>query len=235
MEPDKKFLFDVNVFDSPPKEEINEDLPPPPPTFSEEDIATAKDIAFEKGRQQGQKEQVESREQFVAQTLATIAENFSKLFAAETVRESIFEKEALKIAIASLDVLFPSLNEKIGREEVLKVVEKTLSDHRKTKEISISIPTGMKGEVETLITRIRANEHDEVLWRVTEDPNLAQGDCDLEWSDGGAVRDSGRAARDIRRNLEGLLGHSVALLGDSEPTQSDVLSKGNTESAGDKS
>lgn len=235
MEPDKKFLFDVNVFDAPPKEEIDEDLPPPPPTFSEDELAAAKDVSFEKGRQQGQKEQIESREQFVAQTLAVIAENFSKLFAAETVRESIFEKEALKIAIATLDVLFPSLNEKIGHDEVLKVVEKTLSDHRKTKEISISVPEGLKGELETLITRIRANEHDEVLWRVSEDPKLSQGDCDLEWSDGGAVRDSIRAARQIRQNLVGLLGHPVAILGDSEEDRSDVLSKGNTESAGDKS
>ena len=234
MNPEKKFLFDVNIFDAPPKEEINEDLPPPPPTFSEDELSAAKDMAFEQGRQQGQKEQIESREQFVAQTLDTIAQNFSRLFAAETLRENIFEKEALKIAVMALDVLFPSLNEKIGRDEVLKVVEKTLTDHRKTKEIAISVPSGMKGEIETLISRIRATEHDEVLWRVTEDAALSQGDCVLEWSDGGAVRDSVRAARDIRRKIEGLLGNPMAItpeLDDSEAGLSDVSLGKNTESA----
>ena len=93
MSRDKKFLFDQHIFDAPEEEEIAEVLPPPPPTFSEDELAAAKDMAFEQGRIQGQKEQVESREQFVAVTLDTVARNFSKLFAAEAIRESIFEKE----------------------------------------------------------------------------------------------------------------------------------------------
>lgn len=233
MEPERKFLFDVNIFDAPPKEEIDENLPPPPPTFSEEELAAAKDIAFEQGRQQGQKEQTESREQHVAQLLGAIAENFSRLFAAETLRENIFEKEALKLAIASLDVLYPTLNEKLGHGEVHKIIEQTLTAHRKTKTIVINVPIGLKSEIEVLITRIRANEHEAVLWQVTEDPNLGFGDCTLEWSDGGAVRDSVRTARDIRRNIEALLGVSVPQtpeLDDSEPARSDVSLRGEAES-----
>jgi len=206
LEPDKKFLFDVNIFDAPPEEEVLEDLPPPPPVYSEEELAAAKDIAFEKGRQQGQKEQTESREQYVAISLDQIAQNFAHLFAAEQIRESIYEKESLKLAIATLDLLFPSLDEKIGRDEVLKVIEKTLIAHRKNKEITIHVSNGMKGEIESLITRIRAAEHEEVLWKVLEDPALAPGDCKLEWTDGGAVRNSVKTARDIRKNLESLLG-----------------------------
>ena len=231
---EKKFYFDVNIFDAPPKEEIDENLPPPPPVFSEDELAAAKDIAFEQGRQQGQKEQKESRETHVAQTLDIGAENFSRLFAAEMVRESIFEKESLKLAITMLDLIFPSLTEKLGHGEVYKVIEKTLSDHRKTKEIKICVPTGFKGEIETLITRIRTGEHEEVLWRVTEDPSLPAGDCTLEWSDGGAVRDSLRTARDIRRNIEALLGQTLPKavdLSDSDMANSDVLSKDKDESA----
>ena len=231
---EKKFYFDVNIFDAPPKEEIDENLPPPPPVFSEDELAAARDIAFEKGRQQGQKEQKESRETHVAQTLDIVAENFSRLFAAEMVRESIFEKESLKLAITMLDLIFPSLTEKLGHGEVYKVIEKTLSDHRKTKEIKICVPMGFKGEIETLITRIRTGEHEEVLWRVTEDPSLTAGDCTLEWSDGGAVRDSLRTARDIRRNIEALLGHTLPKtvdLSDSDMANSDVLSKHKDESA----
>lgn len=229
MSKDKKFFFDMNIFDAPPKEEIVENLPPPPPVYSEEELAVAKDMSFEQGRQQGQKEQVESREQYIAVTLDTIAQNFSKLFAAETIRESIFEKEALRLAIAMLDVLYPSLEDKIGTEEVRKVVEKTLTDHRKTKEIVIKVSAGLKGEIEAMITRIRRDEHDEVLWRVQEDPGLAAGACSLEWSDGGAVRDSVRTARDIRKNLENLLGEPQERV--SEIGQGDVSLENNGESA----
>ena len=220
MSNDKKFFFDVNIFDAPPKEEILEDLPPPPPVFSEDELAGAKDMAFEQGRQLGQKEQVESREQYVAVTLDTVAQNFSRLFAAETMREAIFEKESLRLAISLLDLLYPSFDQKVGADEVRKVIEKTLTGHRKTKEITIRVSTGLKGEIETMITRIRREEHEEVLWRVVEDTNLAPGDCMLEWGDGGAVRDSVRTARDIRKNLEFLLGSPQERI--SEIGQSDV-------------
>lgn len=233
MSKDKKFLFDVNIFDAPEVEEVVEDLPPPPPTFSEEELAAAKDMAFEQGRQQGQKEQIESREQYIAVSLDKIAQDFAHLFSAETLRENLFEKEALRLAVSVLDLLYPSLNAKIGHDEVMKVIEKTLSDHRKTKEILIHVPTGMKGEVETLIARIRATEHEEVLWRVLEDPALSEGDCRMEWGDGGAVRDSVRTARDIRRHIEELFGKKIPEtpdLSDSDIGNSDVLSMEKSES-----
>ena len=235
MENDRKFLFDVNIFDAPPKEEPAEDLPPPPPTFSEDELAAAKDMAFEQGRQAGQKEQQDSREQYIAQTLDVIAQNFSKLFAAETVRESIFEKESLKLGIMMLDLLFPLLNEKLGHDEVYAVLEKTLSNHKKTKEIVISVPAGCKGEVEALIARLRADEHEAVLWRVVEKEELLAGDCALEWGDGGAVRDSLKAAKTIRNSMEEMLGAPQPLaqaLGDSEADKTIVLSKDLDESAG---
>lgn len=228
MEKERKFLFDVNIFDAPEKEEVAPDLPPPPPVFSEDELSAAKDMAFEQGRQQGQKEQIEAREQYVAITLDKIAQSFSKLFAAETLRENIFEKESLRLSTMVLDLLFPSLTQKLGAGETLSVIEKTLSSHRKTKEIIINVPVGLAGEVEALIARLRENEHDPVLWRVLENPALLQGDCTLEWSDGGAVRDSLQAAQAIRAHLEAMLGETVAppgLRGHSEDVKTDVLSK----------
>ena len=230
---DRKFLFDVNIFDAPPKQEPVEDLPPPPPVFSEEEMAVAKEMAFEQGRQQGERDQRTAREQAVAASLEQIAQSFSQLFAAETVRESIFEKEALTLTIHALDTLFPSLTERLGHGEARAVIEKTLIAHRKTKEITIHVSPGMKGEIEALISRIRRQEHDDVLWRVVEIERLTAGDCSLEWSDGGAIRDSVRAARDIRRSLEAALGKQVAPagdIGDSEDASFDILSIGRQES-----
>lgn len=230
---ERKFLFDQIIFDAPPKEEILEELPPPPPTFSEDELSAAKDMAFEHGRQQGIKEQIEAREQYVAGSLEQIAHNFAQLFAAETMREIIYEKESLRLAVLSLDLLFPSLDEKLGRDEVHKIIEKTLTAHRKTKEISIQVPPGMKGEIESLLTRIREGEHEDVSWRVVEIDGMAPGNCILEWSDGGAVRDPVRAARDIRRQIVALYGSPIAALTEeaiSEIGPSDVSSGENTES-----
>jgi flagellar assembly protein FliH len=235
MSNERKFLFDLNVFDAPPPEveEEQEDLPPPPPTFSEEEMAVAKDMAFEQGRQQGQREQIESREQYVAISLEQIAQNFSQLFAAETMREIIFEKEALRLSVAALDLLFPLLNEKLGREEVHNIIEKTLLAHRKTKEIVIHVPQGMKGEIETLINRLHDEDQANVAWRVMEMADMAPGNCTLEWSDGGAVRDSVRAAAEIRRQITALFGAPLSILDEtalSESGKSDVISKSNAES-----
>lgn len=233
MENPKKFLFDKNIFDAPEKEEEPlPDLPPPPPVFSEEELAAAREVAFEQGRQKGAREERESREQFIAANLGTIADSFSRLFAAETLRENIFERESLRLSIQVLDLLFPLLNEKLGPEAAYKTIEKTLSDHRKTKEIIIRTSPGTAAEIETLIKRLREGEHEEALWKVIEDPALSPGDCALEWSDGGAVRDSLRAARDIRRNIESLLDAAVAPAShtpDAPPTAKGGSDKGQTD------
>ena len=203
-------MFNINIFDEPDEDSIEEadlvDLPPPPPTFSEEELEAAKAVAFEEGRKEGQTEQMESREQFVAARLEAIAQHFSHLFAAETIRENIFEKESLRLTLAALDLLFPLMNERLGHAEVTEIIKKTLQDHRKTKEITIRVPPGLRGEIDALITRIRKDEQDEALWRVIEDETLKPGDCLLEWSDGGAVRDSVKTARAIREKIEALLG-----------------------------
>lgn len=234
MEKERKFMFDVNIFDAPEKEEeIVEDLPPPPPTFSEDELAAAKDMAFEQGRQQGRREEKESREQYIAQSLEEIAKSFSHLFASESLREAIFEKESLKLTLAALDLLHPLLAEKLGPEEVYKTIEQTLSSHRKTKEIAIQVPQGMKAEIDALIARLREGEHDEVQWRVVESTDMTDGNCLLEWSDGGAVRDSTKTARDIRRQIEQLFGESVPRLDNatiSEIGDSDVRLQENNES-----
>lgn len=235
MSNERKFLFDLNVFDAPSREaeEEREDVPPPPPTYSEEELAVAKDMAFEQGRQQGQREQLESREQFIATSLDTIAQSFTQLFAAETMREIIFEKEALRLSVAALDLLFPLLNQKLGHDEVRNIIEKTLIAHRKTKEILIHVPPGMKGEIETLINRLHDEDQAHVAWRVLENPDMADGNCSLEWSDGGAVRDSVRAAAEIRRQITGLFGDPIAVLDESalsETGKSDVRLQDNAES-----
>lgn len=235
MSNERKFLFDLNVFDAPPPEaeEELEDIPPPPPTFSEEEMSVAKDMAYEQGRQQGQKDQLESREQYVATSLDQIAQNFSQLFAAETMREIVFEKEALRLSVAALDLLFPLLNEKLGREEVHNIIEKTLIAHRKTKEILIQVPSGMKGEIETLINRLHDEDQAHVAWRVVEVADMPSGNCILEWSDGGAVRDSVRSAAEIRRQITALFGAPIAVLDESalsETGNSDVRLGDNAES-----
>lgn len=233
---DRKFLFDMHIFDAPPKEEIPEDLPPPPPVFSEEELAVAKDVAFEMGRQQGKKEEQESRDQVVTTLLSRIADQFSHLFAAESMRESVFEKEAVRLSIAALDVLFPTLSSHVGRSDVLDALQKTLTDHKKNKEILIKVPMGMKTDVEALIIRIRATEQDSVLWRIIEMPDMLPGDCTLEWADGGAVRDSAAAAFAIRKKMEDLLGDIVPSLSAtshgsiSEKVKPDVRSKDKSES-----
>lgn len=222
VDKERKFMFDINIFDAPDPDELK-DLPPPPPTFSEEELAGAKDMAFEQGRLEGIREQKESREQFIATSLSKIADSFSRLFAAEKIRESVYEKESLRLAIMTLDLLFPLMNERLGREDVLKVIENTLIQNRKTKEISIQIPQGMGDEISTLIDRIRDGEHEETIWRIIENPSFTAGDCILEWSDGGAIRDTTRAAQMIRSNIESLLQERIPPL--SEHSQSDVNSQ----------
>ena len=68
----RKFFFDVNNFDGPATPEPVENLPPPPPVFSLDEVGQAKDASFEEGRAVGHQEEQQSRAQYIATQISEL-------------------------------------------------------------------------------------------------------------------------------------------------------------------
>jgi flagellar assembly protein FliH len=210
-----KFLFDLNNFDAPEEEEIIEneeeieELEPPPPTFSEEELETAKAVSHAAGRSEGIKEERARREQFVAESLKTITDNFSTLFAAEIYREKQYEEESLKLALQIIDMVAPSLSSRLGYEALKQTLKDVIKSQSEQSEIIIEVNPEYAADIDSLMEDMWTDKENAPRYKILADSGLEKGACKLSWKDGGMIRDPAKTANDIKTSIEDLLVEQV--------------------------
>lgn len=223
MSHSSKFLFDKNNFDLPEEEEeiiIEEEIyvEPPPPTFSEDDLEASKAVAHAAGRNEGIIEERQKREEFISQVLKSIADNFSDLFAAETYRERQYEEEALRLALKVIDLLAPSLNNRLGEEALKIALKNVLKSQSEQSEIRIDVHPESTSEIDALIASIWPDPDNAPRYKVVADSDLKKGGCHISWRDGGMMRNPDKTANDIKTAIEALLVEQVMAKGNSPLT-----------------
>lgn len=207
----KKFFFDVHNFDEENVEIEEEDIEPPPPSFSEEELETARKKAFEEGRQQGLNEAAQSREKHIAVLVESIKNTLPALLEKEDKRISLYEREALGLAHKIFAALFPALNESHGLDEVKKVIEDILKNQRQAPEIIIEVPSGYGEDIRHYISRINEQSASQGLCVVKESESLDAGNCRMSWKDGGAIRDIEAIKQKTEKHLQQILADSAAM------------------------
>lgn len=187
----EKFLFDLNNFDDDfnAEDEFEE---PPPPTFSEEELTSAKTGSYQegynKGRQEALDESAKSREQFVAQQLEIIAQSLPQIFDKEKKRENTYEAEAVSLTLHIFEKLFPVFQEKHGFEELKHAMADILQKQAGKKEINIKVHPDTKDGIQDHLKTLSAQGIDLNL-NIEGDEGLDQNVCRMDWGDGGAVKD----------------------------------------------
>lgn len=208
---DKKFLFDLNKFDEPTAAEIEAALlekelePPPPPTFTEDELEAANAVAFTKGKSEGIQEERAKREQELTNILGEISANFSNLFANEIYREKAYEQEAVKMSIELIKILAPTLEQKFGKDALINTIKDTILSQTKQSEIIIEVANSAKDEITSILDNISAKDENSPRFKVKGREDLSEGSCELSWKDGGMVRNPRETAKNIENTLMKLL------------------------------
>ncbi len=205
----KKFLFNLNDFDD-AYVDPNEELEPPPPVFSEEELEAAKKESYTLGKQAGAEEARASREQAIAEVIEVISRDTSILFEAELGREKTYELESVKLSLAIFKKIFPHYTQAHGLNELKEAISSVLQKQSGIADITISVhPDAVSGVKEHIKAIPVANEKS-AGFKVQANEDLSVGDCKLSWSDGGAVRNSDTISGEITRLMEdALAAHGV--------------------------
>ncbi len=199
----RKFLFDVHNFDEP--EVPDPDAPPPPPVFTESEMASSRNDSFEKGRQAGLAEAEASREKAVLVLVETMTGHFSDLFDGERKRSQQFEAETLLLAREIFEKLFPLLNETHGLAEVEKAVAAVLENQRQQPDIIVEVHSDFLEDIRGVADLVKRSVHLPGTVTVVANDSLARGDCRMSWNDGGAERSATALSAAIRKTLEDAL------------------------------
>lgn len=176
--------------------------PPPPPTFSEAELAAARDEAFAAGREDGIRQAAEAVGQQIADTLLRLMEHLDQLFARQASAAEVAATEAAAVAVAITRKVLPVLAGRGAVEEVSGLIGQAMELARDEPRVIIRVAESLReplaGHIQAL-TEGRGFRGEVVL---TGDPAMAPGDCAVDWSAGGAERDSAALWRQIDAIVE---------------------------------
>lgn len=198
----RKYFFDLNNFDGSAIPEPVEDLPPPPPVFSLDELEAAKQQAFEEGRSTGKNDEQQSRGQYISTQISELNTQILSLILSEQIREKRFEQEVLSLCHALIEKLFPALTAKGGAAEIEHVITRVLA-RQTAAHIHIEVPADDVEDIKTCLLSLKDIDPDRL--RIVGIDTLGKGSCRMTWQDGGALRDHQALASAIFTEIDEML------------------------------
>lgn len=197
------------------------------PTFSEEDIAAARQQGFNDGKIEGAQEAQESIENEISKALETIGQKLTEIFKIQNLVNEALSKDAVAVSLAVGRKLFPKLNEEHGLGEITSMVESVLGQVIQEPKITIY---GNDKYTEHLSERIEiflSSRGFEGDVNILGDESIDLGDCRIEWSNGEAVRNMSALLDDMTETIEQYTDVSESAIGDAvENNENDAASGG---------
>lgn len=210
----RKYMFDLD-FDHPvPRAPVaeaepdEEDAPPPEPEpepapmFTEEELAFARDAAFEEGRQSGMAEAQGMTERLTANALSALSDQIATLYRQQEEANEANSRGAVRVAMAVLKKILPATCEANAFEEVTRVVEEVVGHILDEPRIIVRVAEPLVDAVRERLEAVCQSHGFEGRVVVQADTRLPPGDCRVEWTDGGAERDQARLMQDVEATIE---------------------------------
>ena len=207
----QKFLFDTQ-FDTPPPAlepdvlpELEPELPPEPPapTFSEDEMAAARAVAraegIDEGLQRGRDEALSGIEQNQARLSAAIADRLDELLSGQ---QSAFARQrdmTIQIALAIARKILPATMQARGCDEIEAMVAQILGELVSEPRLTVYVADAQLETVRARIDALAGQRGFSGKIIYNGDATLGVCDCRIEWTDGGAVRDSAALWSEIDR------------------------------------
>ena len=190
----KKYLFDVS-FDQPFAEETGDGAPEP--TLTRLDLETARNAGFAAGREAALAEAQASTEQRLADTCAAICDNATALLAAQAAQAQETQRQALALVRLTLQKAVPALSRTAPLAEIEAILARCLAEAHDEPRLVLRVSDGLFEAAQARLQPIADATAFGGKLILLADAALADGDCRVEWADGGAERDTKRLAADL--------------------------------------
>jgi len=176
------------------------------PSFSEEELAAAKQESYDTGRQDAIREMEVHAEQILAVTQQSVASKLEQIFALQEQAVHTAERNTVELANVIVRKLFPTLVAEHGLPEVIAVVRNTLDQFREEPSVSIRVHPDYEESLIKATEEMAARGIFRGVVHIIGDPEVSPGDCRIEWEGGGAERNMARLFEELDTIVEKTLG-----------------------------
>lgn len=204
-----RFLFDTDFAAPPP---APEPVAPPTPVIELPDhearLAEAERAAYERGLKAGREAEEARQSTRLAEEAARLVSVAQSILAVLDVDRIRVEADAARVATLVGRRIAGHLIDAHPEDRILAVVSEALAPLRKAPHLVVRMAADDAGPIRGALDRIIQERGFEGRLVVLGEPDIARGDCRIEWADGGIVLD--RAATEAA--VEAALATHLALL-----------------------
>jgi len=203
-----KFLFDIDLT-IPEEPEIVESEEPVVPMIPvadhEEALASAKAQAFEAGRVQAFNDFQTSQEKLLTEEVARLVDATGQVLSELEMQQVAQEKEATSLAFLIARRLCAHLIARQPLAETVALVSECLGPLRRAPHLVIRVA---EKDMDTLKKRIDPVVNEKGFdgrLVILGEPEIARGDCHIEWADGGILRNRKALEKKIDGSIKAYL------------------------------
>ncbi len=236
----RKFLFDTifDVEEAPEDEEktTDEEEEAEPevivPTFSEEEMAAAREESFATGKAEGVNEAAEATERLISASLEKLSQQFDSLFKAQEKADAAIMENAISVACGIARKVFPALNQQGALGEIERMTVMSLEKILDEPQVIIAVNPELEAALNERLGTLTAQATYKGEVKIIADDGIVPGDCRIEWSGGGAYRDMDAMWREIDEIVERNLSGNPESSPGTAPETSKAAPEGPSETAG---
>jgi len=220
MSATQKFMFDrsfdppeVAAVEKPAEEDVEEVVEPEEiiPTFSEAELEATRQEAFEKGKEEGIREASEATESHIRDTTRAIGIQLSEQYRHQQAANADILDDAINAAVAIVRKCFPHMESEHQIIEIEHMVKEILAQIIEEPRVVITVHPEISTPLGERMEMIKSDTHFDGRVVIREDASISPGDCRVEWSNGGADRNSKELWRQIDEIVENNLGAASKL------------------------
>lgn len=206
-----KFQFDVDFGDDENEEMHDAELHAHEheqhvaPTYSDEQMNAAREEAFRSGFEQGAAEARQGIESNLSALVSVVSTGLDKLMASEASRLQQMNEVALRTTIATLKKMWPSIARQQGLQAIEETIRQSLEYNQDEQRIVIRVHDTMLDPLIQRLPQIQEQKAFPGKIIVLADQAIGEGDCKVEWADGGLERLSRHLSAQIDRALDNAL------------------------------
>jgi flagellar assembly protein FliH len=211
----EKFMFDLNFDDEVgvPLEPVQTDeaaiIEEEPeiivPTFSEKEVAIARQQGFDAGKEEGL---AATSEVLTRQINETLLKADEKLLAAFQTQDSVnqdLSRAAHSLAFGICKKMMPAMAKQHSFDEVEKVIEEVFAKAIEEPRITLSVHSDIAEAVEIRVSELAKEKGYEGRVSIQADEALEASDCRVDWINGGSERDT----KELWANITSIINRNI--------------------------
>lgn len=203
-----KFQFNVD-FSAPPEPEVVEppkpEIPMIPVAEHQALLQKAKDQAFEEGRIAALKEHQSLQDTLLTEEVGRLIASMETVLHTIDEAQAAQEQDSVNLAFMVARRLCAHLIARQPMTEIMALITECLGPLRRSPHVVVRIN---ERDVEALKKRIDPVVHEkgfEGRIVILGEPEIARGDCHIEWADGGIIRDRKALEKEIDGSIKSYL------------------------------